>query len=68
MLNVANFVSLKLNQTNYLYWETQIRALIERNGLNGFIDGTEASPKKKIILFSGEEVENLDYKAWFHID
>ena len=66
-INVANFVSIRLNLSNFLYWETQITALIQSNGLEGFLDGSEEAPLPKIIV-NGEEGANPDYKSWIRTD
>ncbi|GLU20542.1 hypothetical protein SLE2022_367350 [Rubroshorea leprosula] len=61
-LNVANFVSLKLTPNNYLFWRTQMAALIESQDMQGFLgdeynmpamtikvpDGTDAMGSKEV--------------------
>lgn len=41
MVNVANFVSIKLcGESNYIPWKTQIICLLQSHDLFGFVDGT----------------------------
>ncbi|KAK6789733.1 hypothetical protein RDI58_013533 [Solanum bulbocastanum] len=41
MVNVANFVSIKLcGESNYIPWKTQIVCLLQSHDLLGFVDGT----------------------------
>ncbi|OMO98846.1 hypothetical protein COLO4_13671 [Corchorus olitorius] len=47
-LNVSNFVSLRLNQKNYLLWRTQILALVESQDMLGFLDGEFSAPAERI--------------------
>ncbi|KAF3788303.1 putative ribonuclease H protein [Nymphaea thermarum] len=43
-LNIANFVSIKLNQSNFLLWQTQMMGLIEIQDMTGFLDGEYQPP------------------------
>ncbi|KAF3781172.1 hypothetical protein EJ110_NYTH34454 [Nymphaea thermarum] len=51
-LNVANFVSIKLSQTNFLLWKTQVLGLIESQDLQGFINGEISTHKKKNMIMA----------------
>ncbi|KAA8544477.1 hypothetical protein F0562_022483 [Nyssa sinensis] len=66
-LNVANFVSTKLSDSNYGRWKTQMVGLLESQDLLGFIDGTNMAPDKKISV-STTEIENPDYLLWRRTD
>uniref|UniRef100_A0A5K0WJW0 Retrotransposon Copia-like N-terminal domain-containing protein n=1 Tax=Nymphaea colorata TaxID=210225 RepID=A0A5K0WJW0_9MAGN len=61
-LNVANFVSIKLSQTNFLLWKTQVLCLIESQDLQGFISGEIAASDKFIITGSKQEIKPLQWK------
>ncbi|KAF3776070.1 hypothetical protein EJ110_NYTH47601 [Nymphaea thermarum] len=62
-LNVANFVSIKLSQTNFLLWKTQVLGLIESQDLQGFINGEIAVPDQYVINGNKREI-NPDYLQW----
>ncbi|XXG89841.1 hypothetical protein AAC387_Pa12g1748 [Persea americana] len=67
-LNVANFVSIQLTQTNFLLWKTQIFGLIESQDMMGFIDGEFPMPAKYLSSSSteavGETALNPNFVAW----
>ncbi|KAF3787096.1 hypothetical protein EJ110_NYTH23923 [Nymphaea thermarum] len=62
-LNVANFVSIKLSQTNFLLWKTQVLGLIESQDLQGFFDDEIVVPYRYIINGDKREI-NPDYLQW----
>ncbi|KAK2986127.1 hypothetical protein RJ640_024676 [Escallonia rubra] len=69
-LNIGNFVSLKLTQTNFLLWKTQIMGLIESQEMMGFLDGTYEKPDEYITSSiagaAGEKIltESPQFCAW----
>ncbi|KAL5720063.1 hypothetical protein ACHQM5_012768 [Ranunculus cassubicifolius] len=63
-LNVSNFVSLKLDSTNYLLWTTQVVSLIESQELLGFITGSTPPPEEES---AGDDC-NTDMAAWIRTD
>ncbi|KAF3776976.1 hypothetical protein EJ110_NYTH39792 [Nymphaea thermarum] len=67
-LNVANFVTIKLNQSNFLIWKTQLLGLIESQDMSEFIEGEAAVPEPTIkhVKEDGmvEERVNPAYQAW----
>ncbi|KAK2981324.1 hypothetical protein RJ640_007025 [Escallonia rubra] len=65
--NVGNFVTLKLNDNNYLLWETQVSSLIESHDLLGFLTGDVPAPSKFIEENDGVQAPNPDYALWVHI-
>nr|CAD1822622.1 unnamed protein product [Ananas comosus var. bracteatus] len=65
ILNVANFVSLKLTTTNYLLWETQVLSLIESQDLLGFITGESKPPHhEEPSSDESSQIQNPDFTAW----
>lgn len=44
--NINNFVSLKLNSTNYLLWRDQIESIFITTDLLGYVDGEFQEPPK----------------------
>ncbi|XXG72136.1 hypothetical protein AAC387_Pa07g1297 [Persea americana] len=73
-LNVENFVSIKLIQTNYRLWRTQVLRLLESQDMMGFIDGDIIAPPEMIIApddsvsTSQKEIINQEFLAWRHSD
>jgi len=45
-LNVGNFITLKLNPTNYLLWREQALALVKSQKLVGHLTDEELAPTK----------------------
>jgi hypothetical protein len=45
-LNIGNFITLKLNPTNYLLWSEQALALVESQELVGHLTDEEPAPTK----------------------
>nr|CAD1838639.1 unnamed protein product [Ananas comosus var. bracteatus] len=67
-INVANFVTLKLNDNNYLLWKTQVLSLIESQDLLGFLMGETIAPPKMSTSENGATVNNPDYTSWVRTD
>ncbi|KAM1169765.1 hypothetical protein ACFX15_030828 [Malus domestica] len=44
--NVSNSVTVKLDDTNYLVWNYQIRLLLESHGIFDFVVGTHPCPTR----------------------
>lgn len=68
-LNVGDFVSIKLTQTNFLLWKTQILGLVEIQEMPGFLDGSVHVPSPAITTVSAadsvaHEITIPDYLAW----
>ncbi|KAA8542487.1 hypothetical protein F0562_023640 [Nyssa sinensis] len=74
MINVGNFVSIKLTKANYLMCEAHMRSLIVSQNLVGFIDGQNVAPPQSIIVRPHvrskliAEIENPEYQAWRRAD
>nr|CAD1840445.1 unnamed protein product [Ananas comosus var. bracteatus] len=67
-INVANFVTLMLNDNDYLLWETQVLSLIESQDLLGFLTGETVALPKMSNSESGATVNNPDYTSWVWTD
>ncbi|KAF3774406.1 hypothetical protein EJ110_NYTH53154 [Nymphaea thermarum] len=75
-LNVANFVSIKLTQSNFLLWQTQVLGLIESQDMTGFVNGETPMPDRYLSngshnggnITAAEQVLNLDFNAWQRSD
>ena len=68
-INVANFVSVRLTQRNYLLCKTQVLSLIESKEVTDFISGKMVVPLGKIPSDdSTSTVNNPDFMLWIRID
>ncbi|KAF8392663.1 hypothetical protein HHK36_023012 [Tetracentron sinense] len=72
-LNVGNFVTVKLDHTNYLIWKSQLETLIESRDMDGFLDGSFCKPQPTISVggtAAGElkEIPNPRFVAWKRSD
>ncbi|XVE69974.1 hypothetical protein DITRI_Ditri10aG0034200 [Diplodiscus trichospermus] len=73
-LNVANFVSLRLNHNNYLLWRTQMLAFIESQDMIGFLNGEYPMPQSHLTTSKGTASDvskdtllptsNPDFTSW----
>ena len=68
-LNVGNFVTIRLTQTNFLLWKTQVMGLIESQEMYGFINGEYPMPDKYVLLPDDDSAEksmgeNPEYTTW----
>ncbi|KAL4554195.1 hypothetical protein LXL04_039688 [Taraxacum kok-saghyz] len=50
--NISNFVSVKLNEDNYLVWKHQISSVFESLDLIKFVNGTSLQPPEASIEFT----------------
>ena len=70
-LNVGNFVSIKLTQTNYKLWKTQIMGLIESQDMIGFINGEYPIPPKPQsadATHGQDSADHAEFTAWKRSD
>ncbi|KAH7866820.1 hypothetical protein Vadar_025438 [Vaccinium darrowii] len=66
-VNVANFVPLKLDPSNYLEWKPLMLNFIEINRLVGFVDGTIQPPPLPSPK-AEEEQSQEQYRSWKRSD
>jgi hypothetical protein len=71
--NISHLVSVKLSDTNYLVWESQVKPFLLGQNLWHFIDGSHPCPSP--ILFPSDKSEsstssstNPNYVSWFQTD
>nr|CAD1824872.1 unnamed protein product [Ananas comosus var. bracteatus] len=62
-INVANFITLKLNDNNYLLWETQVLSLIMSQDLLGFLTGKIIALPKMSTSEKGAIINNPNYTS-----
>ncbi|KAA8517787.1 hypothetical protein F0562_015252 [Nyssa sinensis] len=74
MINVGNFVSIKLTEGNYILWKRQMLGLIESQDMLGFIDGTNPAPPERITVRDDSstngtmDIDNVEFLAWRRSD
>lgn len=70
LLSTAHhFLTLKLTQTNFLFWKTPLLPFLHGQSLIGFIDGTRPCPPAEISVEGKTEPEpNPDYLTWIQQD
>jgi hypothetical protein len=71
--NISHLVSVKLSDTNYLVWESQVKPFLLGQNLWRFIDGSHPCPSP--ILLPSDKSEsstssstNPNYVSWFQTD
>ena len=62
--NISNFVSVKLDHTNFLTWKFQITSILDAYSLLDCIDGTISCPVKFLHREDGTEFVNPDFLSW----
>lgn len=70
-VQVTSSVTLKLNDTNYLLWKTQIESLLSSQKLIGFVNGAVTAPARTQRVANEEgdnEVPNPLFESWFCTD
>jgi hypothetical protein len=62
--NFTQFISLKLDSSNYLMWQSQVLPVLRSNDLLGIVDETEPSPPRFLTNEQGESIVNPEYTLW----
>lgn len=65
---MANFVTLKLNDNNFLLWKIQVLSRIEIQNLIGFLTGEAIAPPKMSTSESIAAINSPDYTSWLQTD
>ncbi|KAM1055586.1 hypothetical protein ACFX13_029796 [Malus domestica] len=68
--NVSNFLTIKLDHTNYPLWQAQMLPLLRSRNLVPFVDGTSVCPPAFLKDTTGNTTTepNLAYEAWIQQD
>ncbi|KAF8389997.1 hypothetical protein HHK36_024517 [Tetracentron sinense] len=64
IINISQFVSVKLDGLNYLLWKNQIQPILILQDLFGFVDGSLPSP----LLFLENGLPNPAFLSWKRSD
>jgi len=70
-VNIANFVTIKLAEDNFLLWQAQFHRFLRSQDLFGFINGETPPPAQMMqIEIEGSETEvvNPDHTDWMKTD
>ncbi|TQD81128.1 hypothetical protein C1H46_033306 [Malus baccata] len=66
--NVSNFLTIKLDPTNYPLWQAQMLTLLRSRNLVSFVDGTSKCPPAFLKDDEGKLTLNPEFKAWVQQD
>lgn len=66
--NFQSFVTIKLENSNYFAWKTQIENALKATDLFGYVDGTVVIPPTHLVDSSGVKTLNPDLAQWNTID
>ncbi|XP_008388768.3 uncharacterized protein [Malus domestica] len=66
--NVSNFLTIKLDPTNYPLWQAQMLPLLRSRNLVSFVDGTSKCPPAFLKDDEGKLTLNPEFKAWVQQD
>jgi hypothetical protein len=62
--NISNFISVKLDHTNFLTWKFQITSILDAYSLMDCIDGTISCPVKFLQKEDGTKFVNPEFLHW----
>ncbi|XP_010490036.1 PREDICTED: uncharacterized protein LOC104767752 [Camelina sativa] len=71
VLNISNYVTVKLTERNYLLWKMQFESFLSRQGLLGFVNGSTPQPEPTLtthITSYDTVTPNPAYQAWIWSD
>jgi hypothetical protein len=58
-------ISLKLTNTNYLYWRMQMKPYLLGQGVFGFVDGSNSCPSPHVLTVGGTSLQvNQFFLRW----
>ena len=61
---ISTAITVKLDDTNYLVWQFQMKILLESHGILGFVDGSRKCPSRFDTDSDIEGVESDDHQIW----
>jgi hypothetical protein len=61
---ISTAITVKLDNTNYLVWQFQMKNLLESHGILGFVDGSRKCPSRFDTDSNIESVESDDHQIW----
>lgn len=66
--NFQSFVTVKLENSNYFAWKTQVENPLKATDLFGYVNGSITVPSSHIVDSSGTKTLNPDFTQWTTID
>jgi len=58
-------ISLKFTNTNYLYWQMQMKSYLLGQGVFGFVDGLNSCPSSHVLVIDGTSLQvNQSFLCW----
>lgn len=66
--NFNSFISVKLDNSNYFTWKTQVENALKANSLFGYADGSLETPTLHILDTTGNKIVNPAFEEWNVID
>ncbi|KAM5553308.1 hypothetical protein ABKV19_025492 [Rosa sericea] len=69
-MTTSNFLTIKLDHTNYSLWLAQITPLLKSRNLMGFVDGTKPCPPAFLRNDAGTFIDTVNpvYEEWIATD
>lgn len=68
ILNFQSFVTIKLDNSNYFAWKTQVENALKATDLFGYVDGSIAIPASHVVDSTGTKTLNPKFAQWNTID
>ncbi|KAF7143314.1 hypothetical protein RHSIM_Rhsim05G0196600 [Rhododendron simsii] len=65
---IINYVSIRLDETNYLLWRSQFVPILVANDLYGYVDGSISPPSRTIQSSEGKNIPNAEFLSWRKTD
>uniref|UniRef100_A0A2N9IIX6 Integrase catalytic domain-containing protein n=1 Tax=Fagus sylvatica TaxID=28930 RepID=A0A2N9IIX6_FAGSY len=65
---IINYISIKLDESNYLLWRSQFVPILVANDLYGYVDGSVTPPQTTIKSTEGKEIPNPNFFSWCKVD
>ena len=66
--NLTSIITVRLDQTNYMVWQLQVKNALRANQLLEYVDGSKLQPPERITNDTGNVIENSEYLEWINVD
>ncbi|CAL5334355.1 unnamed protein product [Camellia sinensis] len=66
--NLSSFITVKLDGTNFIIWQSQLSNILQATNLLGYVDGSVTCPSSTIIDSTGSSIPNPEFLQWTMID
>jgi hypothetical protein len=65
---IINYISIKLDESNYLLWRSQFVPILVANDLYGYVDGSVTPLQTTIKSTEGKVIPNPNFLSWRKVD